>query len=192
LANERVNGASANGLAPAVSSYLQYLPAPYQIDPFLGRFLLIFESVLDPIERTIDNVPHYLDPGTTPAELLPWLAGWLDSELDENWPLEKRRELVRWAAILYRWRGTRRALREHLRIYVGLPPLIVENFDGLRLGQDGAMGVNARLGEALECSIAVTVLAERPEELDEQVLRNIIETEKPAHVGYLLDVQPTS
>jgi hypothetical protein len=70
--------------------------------------------------------------------------------------------------------------------------LIVENFDGLRLGQDGAMGINARLGDVLECSLAVTVVSERPEELDEQVLRNIIETEKPAHVGYLLDVQPAS
>jgi phage tail-like protein len=190
LADLPVSSSGTNGYHPSVSSYLQYLPTPFQLDPFLGRFLLIFESILGPIEETVDNIPHYLDPGTTPLEMLPWLASWLDTELDENWPPEKCRELLRWTALLFRWRGTRRAMREHLRIYIGRPPLIVENFDGLRLGQDGAMGINSRLGDILECSIAVTVVADEPESLDEQVLRSIIESEKPAHVGYLLDIQP--
>ena len=190
--------ASANGRVdplmmpmPPTSSYLQYLPAPFHADPFVGRFLLIFESILSPIERSIDNLASYFDPRLTPPELLPWLASWVGLELDENWPLAQQRQLVLWAARLYRWRGTRRALREHLRLYTGRTPLIVENFDGMRVGQDASLGVNSTLGAsgARPHWITVTVLSERPAELDERIVRQIIELEKPAHVGYTLQIR---
>jgi phage tail-like protein len=169
-----------------MSSYLQYLPTPYQDDGFMGRFLLIFESILSPIEQTIDGVASYFDPRLAPADWLPWLASWMGIELDENWPIERRRQLIARGAELLRIQGTRRGLREHIELYAGQPPLIVENFSGLRLGQDGLMGVNARLGEPQPHSIDVTVIAERV--LDERVLRGIIETHKPAHVGYTLQI----
>lgn len=184
------DGFSRNGTAGdgAVSSYLQYLPAPYQGDPFLGHFLLIFESILGPIEQTIDMLVHYFDPRLTPAELLPWLASWVGIELDENWSLARRRELVYWAVTLYRWRGTRRGLRDHLRLYTGRAPLIVENFDGLRLEQDGALNETAALGEPRQNWIKVTVLADNPRQVEERVVRQIIEFQKPAHVGYSLEI----
>jgi hypothetical protein len=81
-------------------------------------------------------------------------------------------------------------LREHLRLYTGRTPLIVENFSGMRVGQDGGLGVNTRLGDAPRPHwLGVTVLADRPEELDERIVRQIIELEKPAHVGYTLEVR---
>jgi phage tail-like protein len=188
------NSFSRNGAISdaAVSSYLQYLPAPYQTDVFLGHFLLIFESVLGPIEQTIDMLVNYFDPRLTPAELLPWLASWVGIELDENWPLARRRDLVYGAVTLYRWRGTRRGLREHLRLYTGRTPLIVENFDGLRLEQDGALSENASLGEPHQNWLKITVLANRPTELEERVVRQIIEFQKPAHVGYSLEIKPAN
>jgi phage tail-like protein len=181
------NGAHPE-LPPTVSSYLQYLPAPYQGDRFMGRFLLIFESILAPIERTIDNGASYFDPRVTPVEFLPWLASWLGLELDENWPLERRRELVARGAELLRIQGTRRGLREHLAIYAGRTPLIIENTSGARLGQDSVMGINARIGEPLPHTLDITVLADRP--LDERVVRGIIETHTPAHVAYTLTMYP--
>jgi phage tail-like protein len=190
-ANGRVHPADlANGVT---STYLQYLPAPFHADPFMRRFLLIFETILGPIERTIDNIAYYLDPRLTPPELLPYLASWVGLELDENWPLPQQRQLVLWAATLHRWRGTRRGLRQHLRLYTGRTPLIVETFDGLRVGQDAGLGVNTRLGDAPRPHwIAITVLSDRPEELDERILRQIIELEKPAHIGYTLEIQGVS
>jgi phage tail-like protein len=187
------NGHVRSSVTPAMpaSTYLQYLPAPFQSDPFMARFLLIFESILGPIERTIDNLAWYFDPRLAPAELLPWLASWVGLELDENWPLERQRQLILWAATLHRWRGTRRALREHLRLYTGYTPLIVENFDGMRIGQDAVLGLNTQIGGAAPGQhwITVTVLSPQPEELDESILRHIIELEKPAHVGYTLVVR---
>ena len=76
------------------SSYLKYLPAIYSESEFTGRFLMIFESVLGPVEAMVKSLAHYFDPGTTPEELLPWLASWMRVDLNHNWPLERRRELV--------------------------------------------------------------------------------------------------
>jgi phage tail-like protein len=179
---------------PRRSSYLQYLPAPYQADEFLGRFLLIFESIVAPIERQVDKLAYVFDPRLTPPEFLPWLASWVGVELDENWPLAQQRQLVLWAATLQRLRGTRRALREHLRLYTGRTPLIVENYDGMRLGQDAALGVTSQIGGPGRRRhwITVTVFADQPQELDESVLRHIIELEKPAHIGYTLIVRQPS
>jgi phage tail-like protein len=186
----------ANGLMPysapphiPSSSYVQYLPAPYQSDDFVGRYLMIVESILGPIERMTDSMANYFDPRLAPAELLPWLASWVGVELDENWPTRRQRALILHAAELQRWRGTRRALRLHLSLYTGRDPLIVENFDGMRLGQDAMLGANTRIGSAPRPhSIGVTVFAECPDEVDEAVLRHIIESEKPAYVQYALEV----
>jgi phage tail-like protein len=187
---QRAPTADSPDVTAPVSSYLQYLPAPFHEDPFVGRFLLIFETILGSIERTVDNVAWYFDPRLTPPQLLPWLASWVGIELDENWPIERQRQLVLWAARLYRWRGTRRGLREHLRLFTGRTPLIVENFDGMRLGQDAVLGTTSQLGGAPRWNwITVTVLADHPEELDERIVRQIIELEKPAHVGYTLEVR---
>jgi phage tail-like protein len=196
LANGRSsfsNGRAQHPLSPAPlaqsSSYVQYLPGPYQSDEFIGRYLMIIESILGPIERMTDSLASYFDPRLAPAELLPWLATWVGAELDENWPLRRQRALILHAAELQRWRGTRRGLRQHLWVYTGRAPLIVENFDGMRLGQDAMLGTNTRIGSVPKPhSIAVTVFAEYPEEVDEAVLRHIIELEKPAYVQYTLEV----
>lgn len=170
------------------SSYVAYLPAPYQRDEFLGRFLMIFEQTLQPIERTIDNIAWYFDPRVTPEAWLPWLAGWVGQELDANWPIEQQRALVAAAVLLDRWRGTRRGLRELLRLVTGHAPLIVENFSGLRLDQDAALGVNSRLGEVQPGRIVVTARVDRDRHPDEGFLRRIVEAAKPAHVDYTLEI----
>jgi phage tail-like protein len=189
-----MDGHLSNGAvqpAQRVSSYLQYLPGAYQLDEFTGRFLLIFESVLGPIEQMIDTLASYFDPRLAPREMLAWLASWVGIELDENWPLERQRLLVLWAVTLYRLRGTRRGLREHLRLYTGRTPHIVENFDGMRVGQDAALGVSTLVGSEAPRphSIRVTVFADEPSSLDERVVRQIIEFQKPAQVGYTFEIR---
>ena len=93
------------------SSYLKYLPAGYSESEFFGRFLMIFESVLGPLEVLVNNLAYYFDPATTPQELLPWLAGWTRLELlglvnNEGWPVERRREMVKAAPWLFQWQGS--------------------------------------------------------------------------------------
>ena len=172
------------------SSYLEYLPALFRNDEFMGRFLLIFESILRPIENNIDNLALYFDPLLTPDHILPWLASWLDLVLDPSWPEDRRRELVKSAAELYRWRGTRRGLAEYLRIYTGTTPEIAEHTEGMKLGPETRLGTNTILGSSGGGNqFSVTVELDEVSELDISNITAIIEAEKPAHTIYTLNVK---
>lgn len=168
---------SPPGVPTDRSSYLKYLPALYSTDDFMGRFLLIFESILGPIERTVDNLYYYFDAQITPPEVLPWLASWLGLVLDERWPEARRRELIRAAVELYQWRGTRRGLTEFLRLYTGLTPEIIETGVGRpTVTEDEAFRFVVRLRGPGAAG------------LDRAVIEAIIDAEKPAHVGYTLEI----
>jgi phage tail-like protein len=115
------------------SSYLQYLPAIFQDNAFLGRFLMAFETLLSQappamppaVEQVIDQGYRFYRPydpddptRQTPAEFLPWLAGWVSLSLREDWDDATRRQFLREIVPLYRQRGTKAGLLRMLEIYV--------------------------------------------------------------------------
>jgi len=167
----------APGLIASASSYLKYLPAIYSADDFMGRFLLIFESILSPIDRTVGNLHYYFDAQMAPPEMLPWLASWLGLALDERWPDDQRRALILAAVELYQWRGTRRGLSEFLRLYTGITPEIIE----LGVGRRGATAADA-------FKFTVRLRVPDPAQVDRSVVEAIIEAEKPAHTGYTVEI----
>ena len=170
------------------SSYLKYLPSIYSESEFLGRFLLIFESVLGPIEGIVNNLAYYLDPNTSPEELLPWLASWMRVGLDHNMPVERQREMVKSAAFLFEWRGTRRGLREYLRLFTGVAPKITEDFGGFALGEGSQLGRTTVIGGGNPHAFTVTFEVADPSSINMTQVENIIESEKPAHTSYTLRV----
>ncbi len=113
-------------------SYLQYLPKVYQEDKtsrsFLERFLSIFETKLSGFEDEITNIARYFNPLSTPKEFLNWLASWIGLLLDENWPDDKKRKLIKHAPELYKKRGTLDGLKDYINIYTGLRPAIIEHY----------------------------------------------------------------
>lgn len=190
--------------------YLKFLPALYEQDEFIGRFLMLFESFWAPIERQIDHVENYFDPDLTPARFLPWLASWFDLTLDGTWNEEQQRELVRSVMWLYRRRGTRVALQRYLQILTQHPVEITERrAKNLALGPKGRLGVGVALGTGNvphTFLVRVQLLAVTPppglpdEEAAREVARleaerralleRLIDTEKPAHTSYQLEIQP--
>lgn len=108
--------AEAIGLLPNHSRYVQYLPALYDT-PFMHRFLGLFESLLAPIVWRIDSLDLYLDPCTTPAEFLSWLASWYSFTFDHTWDEDKRRRLLHIAPQIYKCWGTCWALQRVLEVY---------------------------------------------------------------------------
>jgi phage tail-like protein len=173
------------------SSYLQYLPALYRDDDFTGRFLHIFEDIFKSVENIADNVPWYFDPGTAPEGFLPWLSSWLGLVLDESWPEVKRRQLLRRAGELYRWRGTKRGIAEYIEIYAGVAPKITEHIraEGMRLGGESKLGKPMQIGgKGAEFTFTVEIKLPAKSDADIEVIKNIIESEKPAHTGYFLRV----
>jgi len=173
------------------SHYLDYLPPAYRDRDydFLGRFLLIFESIMDPLINTVDNIALNFDPRITPESILPWLAAWVDQALDENWPIERRRALVAKASELYRWRGTRRGLSEYLRIYTGKKPEILEYIPGMILDEKTLLGENTVLGSSGSGHhFTVTIDATEGENIDPRTIKSIIDSQKPAHTQYTLKI----
>jgi phage tail-like protein len=177
---------AADGTGP--SRYLDYLPAVFRQDEFMGRFLRIFESVLGPLEGVVDELPYYTDPTVCPEELLPYLAHWVATEMGETWPAERRRRILAVAAELHRWRGTRRGLKAYLEAATGGTPLVAENTDGSRLGPDNRLGLSVRLGRAIPNHVTVTLAVPEGEEPDPSEVAALIEEQKPAHATYLLRI----
>jgi phage tail-like protein len=181
----------ARGERTPRSRLVDFLPRHYRTDDFLGRFLLIFQAALDPIERAIDNTHLLLDAGLAPAALLEWLASWLDLDVSSTFDVQTRRVLIERAVELYRWKGTRRGLRAELTLRLGTPALIVENFDGLRLGQDAALGVNTQLGRRCDGRLVVTLGA--PPNADADLLGRaeaLVDAARPAGCGYVVRLAP--
>jgi phage tail-like protein len=159
------------------SSYLRLLPGIYQGDPFVGRFLLFFESILDPIDRQVANLSHYLDPEVAPPDLLPWLGGWLGLVMDERWPEHRRRILIARAASLYSLRGTARGMAEMLKLYTGVDPEIV---------QPTVADVSRNVDLAYTFTVRLTI--PKGSDLDEAMVRRIVEQEKPAFAMPVIEI----
>ena len=148
---------------------MDYLPGVSSRNDFLARYLLIFETIAEPVQRTVDNLPDHFDPSLAPPDFLPWLGSWLGLVLDERWPDAQRRELIRAAADLYRWRGTSRGLSEYIRVYTGITPEIVEpTLSEVSTSRDLAFKFTVRL--TLPPGVQV----------DRALLEQIIDAEKPA------------
>jgi phage tail-like protein len=184
-----ISSVQQNKVDEPESRLLDYLPSVFREDRFMARFLMIFDTILTPIENTVDNTALYFDPRLTPETFLPWLASWVDITLDPKWPLERRRELVSNAAELYRWRGTRRGLSEYLRIYTGKKPQIIEYIPGMILDEKTQLGVNTVLGSSgTGHHFTVIFDFDGSENIDQKVIRQIIESQKPAHTDYTLQI----
>jgi phage tail-like protein len=156
-------------LRQRASSYLRRLPVIYEESDFLGRFLLLFETVWEPLEQRQDHIQMYVDPASAPAGFLPWLASWLDADLSPHWPEARRRQLLGEAMELHRWRGTRYGLARMLELHTGLTPEISDE-----PGQPFVFHVRLAVpaGAALERA----------------VVEELIQTHKPAHAGYVLEL----
>ena len=152
------------------SRWLQYLPYMYSEDEFLGRYLLITEDLFGPLDQAISHFDLFLDPQTAPESFLSVLAGWLGLVLDERWPAEQRRAILRTAVELYDFRGTSKGLTRLLEASTECAVEIAENVDGPH-------------------SFRVTLAPRSGVTVDEQMVRHVIESNKPAHTVYRLEIQ---
>jgi phage tail-like protein len=168
--------ASPHPLGPA-------LPAMFADDDFAQRFTSAFDEVLAPVLATLDNFDAYLDPGTAPEDFVEWLAGWVGLALDDTWPSDRRRLLVSRAVPLYQWRGTVRGLAEHVAIYAGVEPEILENG-----GTAWSPVPGGPLPGVAEPRLLVRLAVPDPKSLDTTRLDRVIMAAKPAHLAHAVEV----
>ena len=176
------------------SKLLAYLPGVFsegEESDFLARYLLIFETIVDGVDRQLGALPAFFAPDTAPESFLPWLASWVGLVVEDGWPEERRRAVLARATDLHRWRGTLRGLREHLQLYTGVEPEIVERGSGLTLGPKSRLGHQTVLGRGdRPYHFSVVIRVPDPTALDRFRLRAIVEAQRPAHTTYALFVLP--
>jgi phage tail-like protein len=160
------------------------LPGIYQDDGFVQELCAGLDEVLAPLVATLDCLPAYLDPETTPPDVLEWLAGWIGIVLDDVVP-ERRRVVIRRAAELHRWRGTARGVRTAVAVWCGVEPELVES---------GGSGWSAEGGAPLpgdpEPSLLVRVRVPDPAVVDAGRLDALVAATKPVHVPHRVEVLP--
>lgn len=152
-----------------VSGYLEYLPVTFQNEDFLGRYLLIMETLWEPLEQRQDQIAMYFDARTCPVGLLPWLASWLDLPLDPSWPENRQRRALGEAMELYRWRGTSHGVMRAIELFTGVTPDIVED-------------------DATPFVFHVRVRSTPEHRVDRFQLEALIRTHKPAHAGFTVEL----
>jgi phage tail-like protein len=178
----------------AKGAYLKHLPSIYQDDELMGRLLMLFESFLKPIEQRVAHMPDFLDARLTPTELMPWLASWTGLVLDSDLSEQQRRRLLWYAVSLYGRRGTRQELQDYLEIITG-GSVDVDDSAGFHLGAQTLLGLGTAFGHGNPPHIFhVTVhMPGNPGQQEraalERRVRMVIETEKPAHTGYRLEIR---
>lgn len=183
--------------------YPTFLPAIYGEIDFIGRFLKIFEQSFEPSVQTLDALWAHLDPLTTPTALLPFLAHWVGWQLVPYLSLERQRSLIRNAITIYRWRGTRRGLRLYLHLATGLPLdehlpeaekhiCITEAFHQGFVAGAARLGEDAILGGGRPFYFKVHLRLDQLNQIDEELVRSIIEQEKPAFCNYDLWISAPS
>jgi phage tail-like protein len=157
------------GTPDGASRWLQYLPAIYADDEFLGRFLLICEDLLGPVQQLISHFDLFLDPATAPEPFLPWLNEWLAALVDEHWSPQTQRLLLKNASWLHQARGTRAGLLSYLQIVCpGCEAEITENAQGPH-------------------SFEVVLHAD-DNTIDRLMVERVIEANRPAHTSYTLKI----
>lgn len=111
-------------------TYLRHLPPIYleqdRSRRYLGRFLSLFESLYDEVENAIQDLPEHFDPQAASQDVLPWLSGWMGSELEGGWDPSKKRQAIAGAFRLHARRGTVAGLREVVRLFSGVEVRIEE------------------------------------------------------------------
>ncbi|TCN32788.1 phage tail P2-like protein [Kribbella orskensis] len=198
---------------------LDHLPKAWSRDDqsaaFLQRYLAPTEGLLHELDEKSALRHLLVDPAATPQEALGWLASFAGLVLDRRWPEPARRTLIAEAYALFKRRGTRHSLTRLLEIYLGYPPVIVEQWQlrgipggylGARPGEvsPAALGSGMRTGggvvgdlvlggripgdngyDAAAHRFSVLIPADLTSE-QLQVVTHVLDIHRPAHTTYEL------
>jgi len=162
------------------------LPAVFQEDPVAMQWTAALDDVLAPAISTLDCVTAYADPLLAPDDFVHWLAGWVGTVLDENWPLERQRVTVAHSVRLYRARGTVEGLRALIELVTGGEVELAESG-----GVAWSAAPNTEPPGEEQARLFVRVTLPRGVSMDAAALEALIVAEKPAHVPHRLEVVET-
>ncbi|MEX0761907.1 MAG: phage tail protein [Dehalococcoidia bacterium] len=173
------------------------LPRAMAEDPFLRRYMSIFQHLGNSLREQVDGVGMYLDIDLAPPEFVRWMGTWMGLvvEHDISDPAERdrrSRELVRTSGILFLQRGTKAGLEGLLTSLTGAAARVSDTGGVFRTGQaplvrrhitvevDDAGGID-------EQSLLMLVRDEIPVDatFELQIGSRLIEADQPTEMGRL-------
>lgn len=160
------------------------LPAMYQEDEFVQRFVAGLDDVLAPVLLTLDCLDAYLDAALAPEDFLEWLAGWVAVPVDDGLPARLRRELVRQATYLHRWRGTVAGIAAEVRLLTGGEVEVTDTG-----GATVSMTAGGTPPESDAPAVRIVVRVTDPASVDQRRLREVVAAAVPAHVRATVEVE---
>lgn len=160
------------------------LPSLLREDPFAQQLCASFDDLLAPVLLTLDTFADYLDPSTTPDDMIGWLAGWLGLTVDPGVEHAVQRHELAAAGSLNATRGTRRSIELALQSALGLPVEVSES-GGARWSPSPGGDLP---GDATP-TVSVVVHA-APDALERDRLDSLVRSVTPAHVARTVSVQP--
>jgi phage tail-like protein len=162
------------------------LPSMLREDPFAGSLCETFDHLLAPALLTLDTFANYLDPATTPEDMIPWLAQWFGLGVDPNVEHAWQRHELQVASSLIATRGTGAGIKTELENAVGMPVEVSESG-----GANWSPLPGGPLpGEPQTVLLSVVVHPVAGQEVDLDRLEALIRSVKPAHVSHTVSVQP--
>jgi phage tail-like protein len=166
---------------------LERLPAFWRADPegadLSERLLALFEGPLTELDQRAEALRRLFLPAQTPAQALPWLAGFLALSYHDHVPLRVRRQLLAEIATLYRQRGTRPGLERLLSILAEAEVVLLEGFR-LRRRTAAFAGEAAVLGAALELGGREAALGSDPLVMDPLAIASSGDDEERLALGH--------
>ena len=162
------------------------LPALLQGDDLAQRLAAAFDDGLAPVISALDNLECYFNPALAPDDFVEWVAGWVGVAVDENWPTERRREMVARAADLFRRCGTVGGLAELVALQTGAEVEVVDNG-----GVAWSPVPGGPLPGSSHPSVTVRLRASDPGALNMARLDAVVTAARPAHVPHRIEVVGT-
>lgn len=160
------------------------LPGLYADDAFAQALCAGLDEVLAPVVSTMDNLPAYLDLGTAPDDLLPWLSRWVGMSMQAPLPVDKQRELLRSAVAMQGWQGTTRGLHLVLESLFGAYAVVTESG-----ASTWSTDPDAALPGDSTPSVSVRVRPRAGQTLDVDQVEAVVAAVIPAHVLCRVEVE---
>jgi phage tail-like protein len=160
------------------------LPGLLREDAFARQLCASFDDLLAPVLLTLDTFTDYLDPATTPEDMIGWLAQWLGLAVDPGVEHAVQRHELAIAGSLNATRGTRRSIELALQSALGI---------GVEVSESGGTRWSPSPGGDLpgnpDPSVSVVVRAP-VDSVDGDRLDALVRSVTPAHVARNVTVQP--
>ena len=118
---------------------------------FLDRYLSLLNSNFDELDKRAENRDVLVNPVSAPNAVLPWLSSLIGMELDWRWSETAKRQILKEAMWLFKYRGTVKGLERFIEIYLQRQVTIIEHYrtrglGGAFVGESEELASSAILG----------------------------------------------